>query len=116
MDGRPDCLVHLPEDVQWTTPDGVFVKGMIMARRGTIVSQHAHEYAHTSLVAKGSVRVWVDGDEHKFKDYHAPDAIVVPALAMHKFQSLVDNTAVYCIHNVARTGHVEIHKYAKGVT
>lgn len=102
MDGRKDCLVHLPEDVETTTPDGVFVKGMILFKKGTLVAQHTHRYAHLSLVAKGSVRVWKDGKH--LGDFKAPAFVNIEAHAKHRFQSLEDDTAVYCIHNTDRTG------------
>jgi mannose-6-phosphate isomerase-like protein (cupin superfamily) len=96
---RGDCLVHLPDDIEWTTSDGIFIKGMIMKRKGTMVAQHSHEYYHTSLVAKGSVRVW-EGEKF-IGDFKAPDAIKIPAKSKHRFQSLEDNTEVYCIHNMS---------------
>lgn len=105
---RENCKVHLPDDVEWTTPDGIFIKGMIMAKKGTTVAQHSHTYAHTSLIVKGSVRVWAEGELKG--DFKAPYAIIIPAKTKHKFQALEDGTDVYCIHNVSKTGDVKIHE------
>lgn len=105
---RENCRVHLPDDIEWLTPDGVFIKGMIMALKGTTVAQHSHTYIHTSLLVKGSVRVWADGE--LLGDYKAPMTITIPGRMKHKFQALEDDTAVYCIHNVSQTGKVEIHE------
>lgn len=109
MDGRKDCLVHLDDDVEWRTPDGIFIKGMILVQRDIKVAQHSHSYAHTSLVAKGSVRVWKEGAF--FGDFKAPSIIPIEARAKHMFQSLESDTAVYCIHNMRGSDRVSIHEY-----
>lgn len=108
---RQDCLVHLDDDIDFTSPDGVFLKGMILNKAGLVVAQHAHKYGHTSLLAHGSVRVWKENI--LIGDYKAPAFIFIEAEAKHKFQSLEDNTSVYCIHNVSQTGgNVAIHSYS----
>lgn len=104
---RRSCLIHLPGDMEWTTPDGVFIKGMIMVQKGTMVAQHAHEYAHTSLLVSGSIRVWAE--EILLGDFKSPDAVFIKEKIKHKFQALEDNTSVYCIHNVGQEGKVKIH-------
>ena len=104
---RESCLVHLKDDVQWTTPDGIFIKGIILDRKGTIVAQHSHEYGHTSVLTRGSVRVWKDGIF--LGDFMAPEAIFIAEKVKHKFQALEENTAFYCIHNVGVGGTVKIH-------
>lgn len=110
MNGRKNCLVHLPEDIEIVTPDGVFIKGMMMEKEGTIVAQHSHTYAHTSLVARGSVRVWsgIDGDVKELGEFKAPAFVQILANVKHKFMSLEDNTAVYCIHNLAGEEDVSV--------
>lgn len=105
---RESCLTHIRDDVQWTTMDGVFIKGILLDKKGTIIAQHSHEYAHTSLVVRGSIRVWRDGA--LLGDFPSPCPIFIEAKAKHKFQSLEDDTAVYCIHNVSATGTVAIHE------
>lgn len=97
---RQTCLTHIREDVEYTSPDYIFMKGMLMEKKGTTVLQHSHEYAHTSLLVKGSVEVFLHG-ELKGKTYTAPAFIAVPAKAKHLFQALEDDTHVYCIHNMA---------------
>lgn len=96
---RKDCLVHIRDDVEFLSSDKIFMKGMLMEKSGTIVGQHAHDYGHTSLLARGRVRVFADGDEFGV-EYSAPSFIWVPAKIKHLFTSLEDNTHVYCIHNM----------------
>lgn len=101
------CLGQ-PPNFEYTTPDGIFLKPMILAQAGTLVPQHAHVYVHTSLLVAGSVRVWADGA--LLGDFVAPTAIHIPAKVKHKFLSLEPNTALVCIHNVEKTGSVQIHE------
>lgn len=86
-----------PGDREWTTEDGVFLKEMWLEHEGTIVPQHAHSYAHTSLLLRGSVQVVADGFASVF---NAPAAIPIAAHVKHTFISLVDDTSVLCIHNL----------------
>lgn len=104
-----------PDDREWTV-DGVFVKQMYLAQPGMLVPQHAHTYAHLTMLAAGSVRVWRDGD--LLGDFVAPAAIEIPAEAKHSFLSLQEETILYCLHNIARAGAVEItsgHQLVGGV-
>lgn len=106
---RGSCIVHLKDDVEWTTPDGVFIKGVFMDKKFLLVAQHSHEYAHTSLLVKGSLRVWKD--EVYVGDFCAPCTIDIEAKTKHRFLSLEEGTALYCIHNVSQTtGKVAIHE------
>lgn len=99
------CLVQDGEE--FITVDDVFIKQMVLEKAGCEVAQHAHKYAHTTLVATGALRVW-RGDE-LIGDFEAPSRIYIPANAMHRMMALKDNTLGYCIHNVSRSeGTVEI--------
>lgn len=111
FDVGPDCetcgACEQPALWEHTSVDGVFIKQMLLKDAGTMVPQHAHEYDHTSMVAAGSVRVWIDGE--LAGDYAAPRPLFIKARAKHTFQSLQPQTLIYCIHNVKRTGRVQIH-------
>lgn len=87
------------------TNDGVFVKQMHIAKAGTFIPQHSHEYTHSSLLAVGSVRLW--REELYVADYVAPTILSIEAGIKHMFQALEDNTVVYCIHNISRTSQYE---------
>lgn len=94
-----------PDDREWGI-DGVFVKQMFLARAGTLVPQHSHAYAHLSLLTAGSVRVWKDAV--LLGEFTAPAGLEIEAHAKHTFLALEDGTSLFCIHNTARTGVVEI--------
>jgi quercetin dioxygenase-like cupin family protein len=97
-----------PYGVEIHTSDGVFIKQMTIPKAGTIVPQHVHSYSHASMLAVGSVRVWKNGVLAAVEK--APKAIEIEAGVAHTFQSLEDNTILYCIHNISRTGEVEIER------
>ena len=90
-----------PYGAEYEAADGVWIKEMCIPKAGTIVPQHSHAYDHTSYLAKGSVEV----EGHT---YHAPFPIYIKAGVMHTFLSLQDDTLVLCIHNVSRTGAVQV--------
>jgi hypothetical protein len=81
--------------------DGAFIKEMRIPYSGTIVPQHSHAYDHISYVAKG--KVLFEG-----KMVKAPTALMIPAGKKHMFQSLEDDCLILCIHNVSRTGSIEV--------
>ena len=95
-----------PSVVEITTNDGVFIKQMFIRNAGTFVPQHAHVWDHTSMLARGSVFCWKDGvlDQR----YIAPAAIFIAAGVKHLFQSLENNTVIYCIHNLHSEDKVAI--------
>ena len=103
------CL--LQDGPEFITPDSVFIKQMQFEKAGCIVAQHSHVYAHTTLVASGSVRVWRGEEDELLGDFAAPSRIYIPAETKHKIMALEDKSLAYCIHNVAATGgDVLIHE------
>lgn len=98
--------VEQPYGVEIHGADGVFIKQMIIPKAGTLVPQHSHTYDHTWMLALGSARLWEDG--RLVGDKKSPCGITIKAGTKHTFMSLEDNTIGYCIHNVSRTGDVEI--------
>lgn len=98
--------IEQPIDVAFALEDGVFVKQMLLPEAGSLVPQHSHAYDHTSMLAVGSVRVWCD--EKLLGDFKAPRPITIKARCKHTFLTLEPGTLIYCIHNVARTGEVEV--------
>lgn len=96
-----------PISVEIKMCDGLFVKSMQVAKAHTFIPQHSHEYDHLSMLASGAVRVWKNGES--LGEFHAPAGILIERHAKHKFMTLVDNTIVYCIHNIRDAESVEVH-------
>ncbi len=95
-----------PVQVDFNTVDDVFVKQLVVAKAGTFIPQHSHCYDHSTLVATGRVAIWVDG---KAAGIHsAPYMMLIKRGTKHLFETLEDNTILYCIHNLTHSGVVEI--------
>lgn len=92
--------------VEYMTTDNVHIMQITVPLANTIIPQHSHEYDHTTLVTAGSVIVWA-GDKN-LGEYKAPKMVEIKAGVMHAFKTLEDNTSLYCIHNISRTGKVEV--------
>lgn len=97
-----------PPEVSFATEDGIFIKQMYCKDAFTVVPQHSHEYNHVSMLAVGSVRVWSNGKV--IGDFKAPCPITIKARTKHTFLTLEPGTTIYCIHNISRTGEVDIHE------
>ena len=89
-----------PSEVDIRLVDGVFVKATTFHHAGMIAPQHAHEFAHLSYIAAGSVRVFAD--DALLGVFTAPASIVIPARVKHLFEILADETVILCIHNADR--------------
>lgn len=113
--GCTSCDVDQPPEGVEFRADGVFIKQMFIARKDTLIPQHAHVFGHLSMLAAGSVRVWKDGVLDR--EYQAPTGIFIGAGIKHTFQSLEDSTIIYCVHAVKGDGQVEIaeeHQLTRG--
>lgn len=105
----PEEFVRHPEQpntVTFEMVDGIGTVATLIHRAGTYIPQHAHKYAHISTVAHGSVAVWKG--RAFLGTFAAPRQIVIEAGVKHMFQALEDKTVVLCIHNVSRTGEIEL--------
>ena len=56
---------------------------------------HRHNFDHVTLLAKGSVRIVVEGFEPK--EFHAPTFIVIKKEFRHHVTALEDDTLYYCV-------------------
>ena len=110
-------LVEAPAEAQpvcefeFYDADGVAIKQMHAPVRGIEIPQHSHEYDHLSMLARGSVMLYADNVYQGV--YRAPAGIIIKAGVKHRFVTLEDNTIVYCIHNVSRSGGIDIREEHK---
>lgn len=86
--------------------DGIEVWHNRIHKAGTILPQHSHCFPHLTVIAQGSVRVILDNEVKG--EFAAPSCLIIPAGQAHTFVTLEDNTVLECIHNVTRTGKIEI--------
>jgi quercetin dioxygenase-like cupin family protein len=95
-----------PEYVEHYTADNVYIMQINIPKKDSLVPQHSHAYDHMTILAKGSVRIWEDGVDKGIRT--APSSIFIKAGVKHTFCTFEDDTLLYCIHNISRTGKVEI--------
>jgi mannose-6-phosphate isomerase-like protein (cupin superfamily) len=97
-----------PVQTDFAVTDGVFIKHIAIPEADMLVPQHSHAYDHTTFVSKGRVIVRRDDLDVPFEAV-APTALRIPAGVKHSFLSL-EPTDLLCIHNVARSGAVEVRE------
>lgn len=64
-------------------------------KAGDIEHGHTHQFDHLTLLARGSMRVTVDGVASEFK---APQMIYIHKDKNHELVALEDETLAFCIH------------------
>lgn len=56
---------------------------------------HTHQFDHLTLLAKGKLRVTVEG---QMSEFTAPHMIYIHKDKVHELVALTDDTVAYCIH------------------
>ena len=94
-----------PDFVQFAEADDIWVRAYSLKEAGQIVPQHAHEHEHITLLCRGSIRGWKDGE--LLGDFNAPALIVIPAGSKHAFLALTNDVVLSCLHNLRGTDTTE---------
>lgn len=82
----------------------VFTRVMTFEKAGDTELGHTHDYDHVTLLARGSLKINVDGKEATFT---APHLIFIDKNKVHELVALEDNTVACCIHGVRdQTGDI----------
>lgn len=83
--------------------DKVYAKQMLVPK-GYFVGKHTHSYSHLSILAKGKVKLFSNGNE---QEYEAPTCINIAAGVEHTIEALEDSVW-YCIHATEETDPAKI--------
>ena len=78
--------------------DGLYAK-QVQIPANHVVGQHSHKYSHLSVLAQGTVLVFVDDQQKK---YTAPACIEIAAGKQHRVFAVTD-AVWFCIHATAET-------------
>src|SRR5690348_14037165 len=108
---KKEAFARLAYEVDFSTSDGMFIKQIRIPRKGTLIPQHVHKYDHSTLLARGSVLLWkdpLDGTRRKCSLHRAPAILSIAAGVVHEFQSMEDETLLYCLHNLKGADGVEL--------
>jgi hypothetical protein len=73
----------------------LFSRMMRFEKAGDTEIGHTHQFDHLTLLAKGKLKVTVDGVSNEFT---APHMIYIHKDKVHELESLTDETVAYCIH------------------
>jgi quercetin dioxygenase-like cupin family protein len=68
---------------------------MHFKQAGNMEMGHMHQFDHLTLLAKGKLKVTVEGVATEFT---APHMIYIRADKVHELVALADETVAYCIH------------------
>lgn len=68
---------------------------MRFEKAGDIEIGHTHQFDHLTLLAKGKLKVTVEGVSTEFT---APHMIYIHKDKVHELEALTDETVAYCIH------------------
>lgn len=73
----------------------LYSRMMHFAKAGDIEIGHTHQFDHLTLLAKGKLKVTVEGIATEFT---APHMIYIHKDKVHELEALTDETVAYCIH------------------
>lgn len=73
----------------------LYSRMMRFEKAGDIEIGHTHQFDHLTLLAKGKLKVTVDGVATEFT---APHMIYIRKDKVHELEALTDETVAYCIH------------------
>ena len=73
----------------------LFSRMMHFAKAGDTEVGHTHQFDHLTLLAKGKLKVTVEGVA---TDFTAPHMIYIHKDKIHELEALSDETVAYCIH------------------
>lgn len=83
----------------------LFSRMMVFAKAGDIEVGHTHQFDHLTLLAKGKLKVTVNGNVSHFA---APHMIYIHKDHIHELEALEDDTVAYCIHALRTPDQSEI--------
>jgi quercetin dioxygenase-like cupin family protein len=73
----------------------LFSRMMHFKNAGDIEIGHTHQFDHLTLLAKGKLKVTVEGVATEFT---APHMIYIHKDKVHELEAMADETVAYCIH------------------
>jgi quercetin dioxygenase-like cupin family protein len=88
--------------IEFAEVDDIWVRSYSIDKAKTILVQHVHTHDHMTLVSRGTVEAWQDGEV--LGEFKAPAIIKIPAGKKHAFTALTDDVVLCCLHNLRGTG------------
>ena len=83
----------------------LYSRMMRFEKAGDTEIGHTHQFDHLTLLAKGKLKVTVEGVASEFT---APHMIYIRKDKVHELEALTDETVAYCIHALRDKDNNEI--------
>jgi quercetin dioxygenase-like cupin family protein len=83
----------------------LYSRMMRFEKAGDTEIGHTHQFDHLTLLAKGKLKVTVEGVASEFT---APHMIYIHKDKVHELEALTDETVAYCIHALRDKDNNEI--------
>jgi quercetin dioxygenase-like cupin family protein len=83
----------------------LYSRMMRFEKAGDVEIGHTHQFDHLTLLAKGKLKVTVEGIMSEFT---APHMIYIHKDKVHELEALTDETVAYCIHALRDKDNNEI--------
>lgn len=83
----------------------LFSRMMRFEKAGDVEVGHTHQFDHLTLLAKGKLKVTVNG---RVSHFAAPYMIYIHKDFVHELEALEDETVAYCIHALRTADQSEI--------
>ncbi len=83
----------------------LYSRMMRFEKAGDTEIGHTHQFDHLTLLAKGKLKVTVEGVASEFT---APHMIYIHKAKVHELEALTDETVAYCIHALRDKDNNEI--------
>jgi quercetin dioxygenase-like cupin family protein len=83
----------------------LYSRMMVFRWAGDVEIGHIHQFDHLTLLAKGKLKVTVEGAATEFT---APHMIYIHKDKVHELEALTDETVAYCIHALRDKDNSEI--------
>jgi len=88
--------------VEFAEVDDIWVRAYTVPKSKTVISQHVHTHNHVTLVSRGTIECWQDGES--IGVFTAPAIVTILAGKKHAFLALTDDVTLCCLHNLRGTG------------
>lgn len=83
----------------------LYSRMMHFEKAGDIEIGHTHQFDHLTLLAKGKLKVTVEGVVTEFT---APQMIYITKDKIHELEAMTDETVAYCIHALRNKDNTDI--------
>lgn len=90
-----------PNYVEFAAVDDIWIRAYTVEKADTVIAQHVHVHDHVTLVSRGSVKAWQDGE--LLGEFEAPAIITILAGKKHAFTAVTDDVVLCCLHNLRGT-------------